>query len=275
MAYIEKAEYGQVIRQVLQLVAKLEELGYHPTVSQVEELLHTLGLRKEDGKGYTAVDVVDLSAGFISLNTRSKQMRIRSPILNCHIQEENFRNNIKETIVRVSMRYLSQEDFYSGACTSSAALKERFQNHPFLSLAARIISVYTSKVHRPHNIMKDFLRFSSHTGSIDSYLQAADAWPYQDDATYDELEKADERWDYSPREYSPIHLAAHIVGGRYLIEALLQQGNDITAATQNGQTALHIAVEIENESGFESVKLLVQYGADIGYLDAYDLSECA
>lgn len=306
MAYIEKAEYGHVIRQVLQLVAKLEELGYHPTAFQVEDFLQPLELRKKDDKIFTAADVVELCAGSISFSTRSKQMRIRSPILNRHIRDENSRNNIEETIVRASMRYLSQEDFYSGTCTSSAALKKRFQNHPFLSFAARIISVYTSKIGRPQNILDSFLRFSSHPGSIDSYLQTIDAWPYQDEATYDELEKAEERWNYFPREYSPLHLATHIVGGRYLIEALLQQGEFTGAQTNTRQTALHIAAEFENESGtlctllehgadasavdidgetpltiavtkgeLESVKFLLQYGADISCLDEYDLSECA
>ncbi|KAF5856679.1 hypothetical protein ETB97_007036 [Aspergillus alliaceus] len=102
-------------------------------------------------------------------------------------------------------------------------------------------------------------------GSIESYLQAADAWPYQDDATYDELEQAEERWAYFPQGYGPLHVAAHIVGGRVFVEALLQRGEDVAARTANDKTALHIAAGIEDE--VETARSLLEHGADVDAVD--------
>ncbi|GMF76248.1 unnamed protein product [Aspergillus oryzae] len=223
-----------------------------------------------------------------------------------HLCEEVSKSNTKGTMLRAALSYLSQEDFQRGACTSSASLKKRFQTHPFLPFASRIISLYTSRVPHQQEALDDFLRFASHRGSIDSYLQAADAWLYQDDDSYDELESAEQRWAYFPRGYGPLHVAAHIVGGRLFVKALLQQGGDVEAQSGNGQTALHVAAGIEDESetartlleygasvsavdddgetplsiavvegDLETVKLLVEFGADIGSLDTSILVECA
>ncbi|KAB8223495.1 hypothetical protein BDV33DRAFT_167093 [Aspergillus novoparasiticus] len=306
LGYLAKAEHGQNTLQVLHLVCTLEEIGYKPTISQVVDSLPFLGIYKKEDKCYTSEDVINMCTGFVSLSTRTQAMRIRSSLLQSYLREGASKSNTKGIMLRAALSYLSQEDFQSGACTSSANLKKRFQTHPFLPFAARIISLYTSRVPHQQEALDDFLRFASHRGSIDSYLQAADAWPYQDDGSYDELEGAEQRWAYFPRGYGPLHVAAHIVGGRAFVKALLQQGEDVEGKSANGHTALHVAAGIEHESqtvrtlleyganvsavdddgetplstavvegSLETVKLLVEFGADVGSLDTSILVECA
>ncbi|RAQ48568.1 nf kappa B inhibitor I-kappa-B [Aspergillus flavus] len=306
LSHIEEAEHEKNPIQVLHLVTTLEEIGYKPTIPQIVDFLPFLGLYKKEDNDYTTHDVANMCAHFVSFGICTQAMRIRSPLLQSHLCEEVSKSNTKGTMLRAALSYLSQEDFQRGACTSSANLKNRFQTHPFLPFAARIISLYTSRVPHQQEVLDDFLRFASHRGSIDSYLQAADAWPYQDDGSYDELERAEQRWAYFPRGYGPLHVAAHIVGGRLFVKALLQQGEDVEAQSGNGQTALHVAAGIEDESetartlleygasvsavdddgetplsiavvegDLETVKLLVEFGADIGSLDTSILVECA
>ncbi|KAE8311584.1 hypothetical protein BDV41DRAFT_334173 [Aspergillus transmontanensis] len=306
LSHIEKAEHEKNPIQVLHLVSTLEEIGYKPTIPQIVDFLPFLGLYKKEDNDYTTHDVANMCAHFVSFGTCTQAMRIRSPLLQSHLCEEVSKSNTKGTMLRAALSYLSQDAFQSGACTSSASLKKRFQTHPFLPFAARIISLYTSRVPHQQEALDEFLRFASHRGSIDSYLQAADAWPYQDDDSYDELESAEQRWAYFPHGYGPLHVAAHIVGGRVFVKALLQQGEDVEAKSANGQTALHIAAGIEHESetartlleyganvsavdedgdtplsiavvegGLETVKLLVEFGADAGSLDTSILVECA
>ncbi|KAE8412298.1 hypothetical protein BDV36DRAFT_288022 [Aspergillus pseudocaelatus] len=306
LAPLAKAEHGRNTLHMLHLVSTLEEIGYKPTISQVVDSLPFLGIYKKENIHYTSSDVANMCSRFVSFSTRTQAMRIRSSLLKNHLREEFSKSNIKGTMLRAALSYLSQEDFQSGACNSSASLKKRFQIHPFLPFAARMISLYTSRVPHQQEVLDDFLRFASHRGSIDTYLQAADAWPYQGDDSYDELESAEQRWAYFPRGYGPLHVAAHIVGGRAFVKALLQQGEDIEAKSGNGQTALHIAAGIEDESetartlleyganvsavdddgetplsiavvqgALETVKLLVEFGADVGRLDTSILVECA
>ncbi|KAE8377057.1 hypothetical protein BDV26DRAFT_293486 [Aspergillus bertholletiae] len=306
LAHLKQAEHGQNTLQVLRLVSALEELGYKPTIPQVVDILPFLGIYKKEDKCYTSDDVIDMCARFISLSTSTQEMQIRSSLLQGHVREEACKNSTKGAMLRAAMTYLSQEGFINGACNSSASLKKRFQTHPFLPFAARILSLYTSRVPHPQEALDDFLRFASDHGFIDSYLQAADAWPYRDDDSYDELESSEQRWASFPRGYGSLHVAAHIVGGRVFIKALLQQGEDVEAKSANGQTALHVAAGIEYESGtartlleyganvsavdddgetplsiavveggLETVKLLVEFGADVEGLDASILVECA
>ncbi|KAB8228920.1 ankyrin repeat domain-containing protein [Aspergillus alliaceus] len=265
LACFKKEEPGHHILQVLYLVAKLEKLGYNPTPGQVVDFLPSLGIHKENGNRYATTDMKRICPGYISFSTRTQAMRIRSSLLLTYLCEGASKNNTEERMLQASMSYLSQEEFQSGACSSSTSLKQRFQTRPFLPLAARIISVYTSRNPRPQGILDNFLRFVSCQGSIESYLQAADAWPYQDDATYDELEQAEERWAYFPQGYGPLHVAAHIVGGRVFVEALLQRGEDVAARTANDKTALHIAAGIEDE--VETARSLLEHGADVDAVD--------
>ncbi|PIG79088.1 nf kappa B inhibitor I-kappa-B [Aspergillus arachidicola] len=265
LGHIGKAEHRKNTIKVLHLVSTLEEIGYKPTIPQVVDFLPFLGFYKTDDNPYTTDDVANMCTGFVSLSTRTQTMRIRSSLLQSYLNEEASKSNTKVTMLRAALSYLSQDAFQSGACTSSASLKKRFQTHPFLPFAARIISLYTSRVPHQQEALDDFLRFASNRGSIDSYLQAADAWPYQDDDSYDELESAEQRWAYFPRGYGPLHVAAHIVGGRLFVKALLQQGEDVEAKSRNGQTALHVAAGIEHES--QTVRTLLEYGANVSAVD--------
>lgn len=257
--------YDPLATNVLHILGNLYQLRYPATAAVVTEALKSLDIVREDNSFYTIPDVIGSCPGLIIVSRQGSEMRIKSPLLQSYLCHHNSRGLIDCGLVKFSFKYLCDEEFHSGPCTSSETLKQRFQKHPFLPCAARIISVYTSKVSDPGSIFDDFLQLCSHSNIIESYFQAAEAWPYRDESSYSQLERSEERWRYIPRGYTPLHLATHLVGGRYFIERLLQRGHDIEARTENGLTALHIAAEIEDEPG--SVQALLEHGADVSALD--------
>lgn len=300
---IKKSRHGRLLYMVYRLVAEMEQFGYTPTRHIIGEMLEALCIQSDIEQSYS-MNKGQEHAAFIMFSGRGQILRSQSPLLRDHLAKERSRE-FKEELVQASLRYLSLKEFSGGPCPSSISLKERFQRHPFLPYAARILSTSASRFQTPPNIIELFTNFSSCRGSVESYLQARIAWPYLDDATYDELEDAEERWRFYPLGYRPLHLACDIIGGKYLIEALLQRGEDIQARTENGQTALHLAAEIESDSNtlasllengadvsatdndgetplsiavvhgcLDSVKLLLQYGADIGTIHSDVLFEC-
>lgn len=298
---VKKSRHGRLLYMVYRLVAEIEQLGYTPTRHIIGEMLEAL-----DTESDVEYDHKDLEhAAFIMFSGRGQILRSQSPLLRDHLAKERSRG-FQEELVQASLRYLSLKNFSEGPCPSSMSLKERFKRHSFLPYAARILATSASRFQSGPNIVELFTDFSSCRGSVESYLQARNAWPYLDDATYDELEGAEERWRFYPRGYRPLHLACDIIGGKDLIEALLKRGEDIQARTEDGQTALHLAAEIESDSNtlaallengadvsatdddgetplsmavvhgcLDSVKLLLQYGADIGTIPSDVLLECA
>lgn len=300
---IKKSRHGRLLYIVHRLVAEMEQFGYTLTRHIIAEILEAFGIQRDIEPLYS-MDKDQEHAAFIMLSGRDQILQSQSPLLRDHLAKERSRE-FKEELVQASLRYMSLKEFSGGPCPSSMSLKERFQRHPFLPYAARILSTSATRFQIPPDIIELFTTFSSCCGSIESYLQARNSWPYLDDTTYDELEDAEERWRFYPLGYRPLHLACDIIGGKYLIEALLQRGEDINARTENGQTALHIVAEIESDSNtlaallengadvsatdndgemplsiavvhgcLDSVKLLLQYGADIGTIPSDVLLEC-
>jgi hypothetical protein len=227
---IKKSRHGRLLYMVYRLVAEMEQFGYTPTRHIIGEMLEALGIQSDIEQSYS-MDKGQEHAAFIMFSGKGQILRSQSPLLR-DLAKKRFRE-FKEELVQASLRYLSLKEFSGGPCPSSISLKERFQRHPFLPYAARILSTSASALRSqtPPNIIELFTNFSSCRGSVESYLQARNAWPYLDDATYDELEDAEERWRFYPLGYRPLHFACDIIGGKYLIEALLQRGEDIQART--------------------------------------------
>ncbi|KAI6765857.1 hypothetical protein HG530_006927 [Fusarium avenaceum] len=178
--------------------------------------------------------------------------------------------------------------------------------HPYLWYAARNLSPSLARnISVPESFDEDFLKLAATQEQIESYLQAAEAWPYLDEETYDECEESEERWRCFTRGYTPIHLAAHLGIRETTIQMSIDSGVDLEACTENGQTASHMAAEIEDDSStlrrllqcgsdvavvdhdnrtplshaiiygnLTSVELLLEHGADIGAVDEEDLLEC-
>ncbi|KAL2672468.1 hypothetical protein Neosp_013179 [[Neocosmospora] mangrovei] len=159
--------------------------------------------------------------------------------------------------------------------------------------------------HTPKSFVSDFMVLSSSQGSIESYLQAANAWPYQDEATYNELEESLKYWNSFTRGFRPLHLAVQLSDSASLIQALAERGEELEGRNKDGQTALHIAAQSQGEcnalrallacgsdvsamdengetplslaivwGSVESVKLLFAYGADISTVDEEALEMC-
>lgn len=115
------------------------------------------------------------------------------------------------------------------------------------------------------SLWPDLDRFMSRSGSIDSYLQASEAWPYHDEVNYDELEGSEERWKCFTRGYRPLHLAVHLVAPSFVISALVERGEQLEAKDSNGKTALHIAAEIDGETS--TLQALLAHGSDVAAID--------
>ncbi|KAF5011438.1 hypothetical protein FDECE_2458 [Fusarium decemcellulare] len=302
MTQVKSHESANMICCVLYHLVSVETT-YFFTLPMAYEALDAWGIYHEDGTKYTTSEINETCGSLLFLSNDGQTIRIRSLLLEEFLRREEFGAEWDERFVTASMRYLSEDTFATGACESSEELKERFKTHRYLWYAARMLS---SKLFKsaPELFIPAFLQLSSRSGSINSYLQAAEAWPYHDDDTYDELEEWDGRWDCFTDGYQPLHLAAHLGAPASLINVLVERGDDLEACTANYETALHLAAGIEGEvstlrallaSGSDvsaterlsetplsialvhgsvaSVKLLFEYGADLSTMDEDHLHE--
>ncbi|KAM0196050.1 hypothetical protein ACHAPI_006068 [Fusarium lateritium] len=297
-------EDAEMVLCILYHLVQIDELGYNFTLPMAYEALDVWGIRHNDGTPYLMAEVLEACAGLVFLDLKTQTLRLRSPLLMEYLRLHVSGDEYHTKHVTASMQYLSQEAFSSGSCNSSKDLKKRFQTHPYLWYAARNFSPSLAK-NVPPSFDQDFLKLTATQGLIDSYLQAAEAWPYLDEETYDESEEDEERWRCFTRGYTPLHLAAHLGVGGTTIQMLINRGADLEGRAANGQTALHIAAEIEDDSStlrcllqcgsdvvavdedgrtplshaiiyanLTSVKLLLEHGADIDAVDEEDLLEC-
>ncbi|KAF4336059.1 ankyrin-2 [Fusarium beomiforme] len=280
-----------------------EENGYTFTPSMLWEALIAWGIRDEDKTVFTLTQISEACFDFAFIDPTTKTMKLRSPLLRDYLRTEIFDDKYHKQHIKATFQYLTRKD-HEGACKSSQDLKERLKAHPFLCYAARTLSLNLAAF-PPGSFEQEFLRMAARRGSVDSYLQAAEAWPYIDGDSYDECEAEEERWCCYTKGYTPLHLAAHLGIGENTIQALVDRGYGLEAPAENGQTPLHIAAEdgdssqavkrllecganvaAVDEDGLtplahaivygclESVRLLISHGADIKALDEDDLSEC-
>ncbi|KAF5597438.1 ankyrin-2 [Fusarium pseudoanthophilum] len=301
---IQASKYSEMTLCSLYYLVYGEENGYTFTPSMIWEALIAWGIRDEDNTVFTLTQISDACANFVFIDSQTKVMKLRSPLLLDYLRNEVFDDKYHARHIRATFLYLTRGD-HEGACRSSQELKERLKEHPFLCYAARTLAPSLAALPSlPYD--GDFLKMTTSHRSVDSYLQAAEAWPYIDEESYDEFEAEEERWRCYTRGYTPLHLAAHFGARETLIQALVDRGDNIEAQAANGQTALHIAAEIGDSSHtvkrllecganvaavdedgltplahaivygcLESVRLLISHGADINALEEEDLLECS
>ncbi|KAG8361749.1 hypothetical protein FVEN_g741 [Fusarium venenatum] len=231
-------------------------------------------------------------------------MRLRSPLLMEHLRTNVFGVSHHQHQIKVSMRYLSKQEFASGPSKSSTQLKRRFRAHPYLWFAARSLSPNIAKSIST-SLETDLLTLTASQGSIESCQQAAEAWLYLDDESYHECERTCERWRCYTSGYTALHLTASLGVVETVIQKIIDDGADLEARDDVNQTALHIASANEDESttlkslllagsnvdvrdqdkllplsiavvygNLNSVKLLIEYGANVNDLCEEDLREC-
>ncbi|KAF5712513.1 ankyrin-2 [Fusarium mundagurra] len=301
---IETSKHSDMVLCSLYYLVYGEENGYNFTPSMLWEALIAWGIRDEDNTVFTLAQISNACADLAFIDAKTKIIKLRSPLLRDYLRSEVFDDKYHARHIRASFLYLTRSD-QEGACMSSQELKERLKAHPFLCYAARTLAPSLAAL-PSLSYDRDFLRMTTSHRSVDSYLQAAEAWPYIDEESYDEFEAEEERWQCYTKGYTPLHLAAHFGARDTLIQSLVDRGDNIEAQAANGQTALHIAAEIGDSSHtvkrllecganvaavdedgltplahaivygcLESVRLLISHGADINALDKEDLLECS
>ncbi|EEU37565.1 uncharacterized protein NECHADRAFT_22481, partial [Fusarium vanettenii 77-13-4] len=304
MAQIKPSKWGDMICCVLYHLVKINEFGYEFTIPMAVDALDAWRIFHQDGSPYTATDILEICAGLYYFSDDNQTVRMRSPLLENYLRHEEFGREYEELCTTAQMRYLCKPEFSNGACASSNELRERFKNNRYLWYAARMLAPNLHQ-HIPKSFISDFMELSSSQGSIDSYLQAANAWPYQDEVSYDELEEDLEYWNSFTRGFRPLHLAVQLSDSALLIQALAERGEELEGRNKDGQTALHIAAQSQGEcnalralltcgsdvsavdengetplslaivwGSVESVKLLFDYGADISTVDEEALEMC-
>lgn len=290
---IQSSTQSHPILCLLYHVVECDEMGYFFIVPMAPEALDSWGIRNQDGTQFTTEDVVSFCQGLVFLNRKNHTMVLRSPLLRDHLRNDVFGIEYHARQATASLRYISKLDFVRGACNSSQELKQRFQAHPYLWFAAQ------SHLFKflPPSFESDFFTFAASPGSIESYLQARDAGPYFDDEAYDECERYTRRWKCYTRGATALGLAVTL-GNEAIVRSIIAQGADLEARDRDLNTALHIAafddddsymvkallqagsnVAVVNEEGLtplaiaivhsnlDSVKLLIEFGAEITWID--------
>ncbi|KAI8711682.1 hypothetical protein NCS52_01432400 [Fusarium sp. LHS14.1] len=301
---IKSSRRGDMICCVLYHLVKTSEFGYEFTIPMAVDAVDAWRIFHQDGSPYTATDILEICAGLFYFSDDNQTIRMRSPVLENYLRHEEFGREYEELCTTAQMRYLCKPEFSNGACASSSELRERFKNNRYLWYAARMLAPNLHQ-HIPKSFISKFLQLSSSQGSIDSYLQAANAWPYQDEAIYDELEESLEYWNSFTHGFRPLHLAVQLSDSAPLIQALVERGEDLEGRNKDDQTALHIAAQSQGEcnalrallicgsdvstvdgngetplslaivwGSVESVKLLFEHDADISTIDEEALEMC-
>ena len=256
---IMTSQWKDMILCILYHIIKAYEAGYTFTMAMALDSLSVWEVSHDD-KNFNSSEVLIGCRGLIYYSEDDESMRITSPLLGEYLKRVVFGIDYAKRAISAFMRYLSSDAFAQGACNSSASLRERLQKNRYLWFAARLLSPSLATA-TPDTFIDDFIRLSSRRGSIESYLQAAEAWPYESQASYEELEGDQERWQCFTTGYGPLHLAAHLVAPKMLIDALVARGEDLEARDSDGRTALHLAAEIDMENS--TLQALVDAGSDV------------
>ncbi|KAK7450852.1 hypothetical protein Landi51_05168 [Colletotrichum acutatum] len=263
-ASITQSAHGDLIMTILYLLIAAKKTRHH---LNGEAILNPLRMSDQSLAGALAATTADLASicsDFVFVNEPTQVWDIKSPLLAEHLDERRATHCPTDTIVNILLRYLSKQEFKAGACGSSTALKRRFKDHPLLSFAARNLSLWMADVD-VESISVAFLQFSSKAASIDSYLQAAEAWAFNEESSYDELEAVEERWNVYPKGYSALHLAAHLGAGKFIVDELVRLGGDVEGLDRMMQTPLHVAAY--GEQFEETIRALLQHGSDVSALN--------
>ncbi|XEV07560.1 hypothetical protein FSHL1_012847 [Fusarium sambucinum] len=253
------SQWNDIVLCVLYHVIKGSEAGYIFTIPMALQALEAWQIRNGESD-FTAAEVVRGCRGLVHFGEDDESIRIISPLFGDWMKRIIFNIDYEKRGITAFMRYLSSDTFAQGASTSSSALKQRLQQNRYLWYAARMLSPSLATT-TPGTFVDDFIRLSSRRGSIESYLQAAEAWPYQSESSYDECEQDEERWRCFTPGYTPLHLAAHLAAPKLLIDTLVARGDDLEAQDSDGRTALHLAAEIEGEN--PTLQALVEAGSDV------------
>ncbi|KAJ4019665.1 hypothetical protein NW766_003422 [Fusarium irregulare] len=297
---LQSSEEFDAILCLLYHVVKCDGMGYFFTARMAHEAIDAWGIRNQGVTQCTTDEIVELCQRLVFIDSKTQAMVLRSPLLMDHLRNAVFGDRYHERQATATIRYLSNPDFATGACKSSKELKKRFQAHPYLWFAAKC----NFSRSLPSSFEADFFTFVTSQGNIDSYLQAREAWPYLDDETYGECEKDVERWgcytrgttalglavslrnedilrrfvdegaDLEARDgdlNTPLHIAAFDEDDFHMVKALLQAGSNVAVVNEEGLTPLAIAIVHGN---VDSVKLLIEFGADIRSVDEDDLRQC-
>ena len=295
---LQSSEHSDAVLCVLYHIARCNEMGYFFTAPMAREALHVWGIKNQDGIEFATDKIVEFCESYIFVDHKIQAMVRRSPLFLDHLRNAVFGDEYHERQAIITIRYLSKPDFANGGCKSPEELEQRFQAHPYLGFAA------TCNLPRflPPSFETAFFTFADSHGNVDSYQQAKQAWPYHDKANHDECEK--ETWVCYTRGTTPLGLAVTL-GNEGILRSVINRGADLEACDEYGQTALDIAAFNEDDSSMlevllqagsnvgavnectltplalaaiygrlESVKLLIQFGADIGELDKEELRQC-
>ncbi|KAK1522472.1 uncharacterized protein CCOS01_10184 [Colletotrichum costaricense] len=264
VASITQSAHGDLIMTILYLLIAAKKTRHH---LNGEAILDALRMSDQWLAGTllaTTEDLARMCSDFVFINEQIQVWGIKSPLLAEHLDERRATHCPTDTIAGIILRYLSNQEFTAGACGSSTALKRRFKEHPLLSFTARNLSLWMAYVD-VESISAAFLQFSSKAASIDSYLQAAEAWEFNEESSYEELEAVEERWNVYPKGYSALHLAAHLGAGKTIVGELVRLGADVEGLDRMLQTPLHVAAY--GAQFKETIRVLLQHGSDVSALD--------
>ncbi|KXH33113.1 hypothetical protein CSIM01_05248 [Colletotrichum simmondsii] len=264
VARITQSAHGDLIMTILYLLIAAKKTRHHLNGESILDALRMSDQFLAGALPATTEDLARMCSDFVFVSEQTQVWGIKSPLLAEHLDERRATHCPTDTITSILLRYLSKQEFTAGACGSSTALKRRFKEHPLLSFAARNLSLWMADVD-VESISAAFLQFSSKAASIDSYLQAAEAWEFNEELSYDELEAVEERWNVYPKGYSALHLAAHLGAGKAVVDELVRLGADVEGLDRMMQTPLHVAAD--GAQFEETIRALLQHGSDVSALD--------
>ncbi|KAI9855731.1 MAG: hypothetical protein M1824_005891 [Vezdaea acicularis] len=234
-------------------------ITYAKTPLSMIELQHALAIMPEASKldGGDIVDgeiLLSICAGLVSIEQESGLVRL------VHYTTQDFFKRIREDrfpdarmeIAQHCLTYLLFDAFAKGFCSTDDDLEVRLRENPLLRYAAQYWSEHT-RGDMEHALQKLILRFLKDRSRVSCYIQVTHSPIYRNHGYSQQF----------PKEVSGLHVAASS-GLRTVTQLLLDDGADVEAKNERGETALHWAAWDGHEA---VVQLLVEKGADLDVKD--------